>query len=306
MPFNFLNRTTGLNRITGSFERSQSYSSASGTTNTPGNGYTYYTFTSPDTVSYSSTQGYQPSRSRVLKSSISSAPTTVEVFMVGGGGYGASGGGGGAGALVYRTSVPAPPSPFPVTVGSGGVYDPNNFFSGPSGPFPPQIGSSSSALGFTAAGGGHGGAHSQNGINGATGASGGGGAPRNGGGATGSGGGATSASGGSGGSVSPPVGWGNAGSAGSRSNPGAYSGGGGGAGGAGGPGENTNNGGGGLAYPAFAGPLIGIPGLPGTYARGGHRSGDPENINAQDYSGNGGGGATPTANKGIVIFRHPV
>ena len=55
-------------------------------------------------------------------------------------------------------------------------------------------------------------------------------------------------------------------------NPGGYGGGGGGAGGAGA--SNVHGqGGAGLAYPDFTGPLIGVPGLPGTYAAGGPKSG---------------------------------
>jgi len=266
----------------------------------PGNGYRYHTFTSPGTFTVNS-----PSL------------TSVEIFMIGGGG-GAATGGGGAGALIYRTSVPVTVTSYPITIGSGGANtDPAISFSGPAGPYPAMEGGPSTAFGFTASGGGHGGVHTQNGMNGDPGGSGGGGAPRNGGG-PGSPGTASGAAGGTPGSQSPPAGWGNPGGSSYVPNPGAYGGGGGGAGGGGSSGPE-GAGGGGLAYPAFAGPLIGVPSLPGTYAVGGPKTATDGTPGAGFYptaqllnnSGNGGGhnagGLNPTyyGSPGMVVVRYP-
>lgn len=266
----------------------------------PGNGYTYHTFTTPGTFTVSSITG----------------SNSVELLCIGGGGGGATGGGG-AGSLIYRTSVPILVTSYPIVIGSGGNFtDPNISFSGPAGPYPQMEGGNSTAFGFTAAGGGHGGVHNQNGNPGDPGGSGGGGAPRNGGG-PGSPGSASGAAGGSPGAQSPPAGWGNAGGASAAPNPGSYGGGGGGAGG-GGSGGGDGAGGGGLSYPAFAGPLIGVPTLPGTYAAGGPKSGS-EGVPAGTYpaaqylnnSGNGGGHNTPgqpspsyNGSPGIVVIRY--
>jgi hypothetical protein len=276
-------------------------SATGGTATTPGNGYKYHTFTSPG--SFVITVGGE-----------------VELLLVGGGG-GSSTGGGGAGALIYRTSVPVLSSPgsYPITIGSGGANtDPAVSFSGPAGPYPAMEGGPSTSFGFTAAGGGHGGVHNQNGNAGDPGGSGGAGAPRNGGGDA-PGGTASGAAGGTPGSVSPPVGWGNPGGSSNRGNPGGYGGGGGGAGGAG---SNSDSapGGAGLAYPDFAGPLIGVPSLPGTYAVGGPKTGQ-DGVPAGTYptaqllnnSGNGGGHNTSGQSNpsyfgspGIVVVRYVI
>lgn len=266
----------------------------------PGNGYRYHTFTSPGSFTVT-----DPSL------------TSVEVFMIGGGG-GANTGGGGAGALLYRTSVPVTSTSYPISIGAGGANnDPNVTFSGPAGPYPAMEGGPTTGFSLTAAGGGHGGVHNQNGMAGDPGGSGGAGAPRNGGGTAGAGGSASGAAGGTPGTQSPPAGWGNAGGNAFTSNPGAYGGGGGGAGGGGSSGPE-GAGGAGLSYPAFAGPLIGVPTLPGTYAVGGPKTatdGTPgpgfyPTAQLLNNSGNGGGhnagGPSPSyfGSPGIVIVRY--
>ena len=265
----------------------------------PGNGYRYHTFTSPGTFTVNSP-----------------TLTSVEIFMIGGGG-GASTGGGGAGALIYRTSVPVTTTSYPISIGAGGANsDPNISFSGPAGPYPQMEGGPTTGFSFTAAGGGHGGVHNQNGNAGDPGGSGGAGAPRNGGGDA-SGGTASGAAGGNPGSQSPPSGWGNPGGPSHVGNPGGYGGGGGGAGGAG-SNSAAGPGGAGLAYPAFAGPLIGVPSLPGTYAGGGPKTSDASTPGVGFYptaqllnnSGNGGGhnanGPNPSyyGSPGIVVVRY--
>ena len=262
----------------------------------PGNGYRYHTFTSPGSFTVT-----DPSL------------TSVEVFMIGGGG-GAATGGGGAGALLYRTSVPVTSTPYPISIGQGGANnDPNVSFSGPAGPYPQMEGGPTTGFSLTAAGGGHGGVHNQNGMHGDPGGSGGAGAPRNGGGG-GNPGTASGAAGGSPGTQSPPAGWGNPGGSSHLPNPGAYGGGGGGAGG-GGSSAASGAGGAGLSYPAFAGPLIGVPTLPGTYAVGGPKTstasaGPYPTAQLLNNSGNGGGhnagGPNPSyfGSPGIVIVRY--
>ncbi len=267
----------------------------------PGNGYVYHTFTSTG-----------PGTFTVTSPNLSS----VDILMIGGGGR-AVNGGGGAGALIYKTNVPVSAQAYTVTIGAGGgpVSAP---FNGPAGPYPPGEGGPSTALGYTAAGGGHGGVHNQNGMHGDPGGSGGGGAPRNGGGTAGNPGTGSGDSGGTNGSVSPNNGWGNNGGQAHASNPGGYGGGG---GGAGGNGSNNAQGaaGAGLAYPEFAGPLLNVPSLPGTYAAGGPKTGQegtpgsgywPTNQKI-DGTGNGGGHNTSgqpdgsyNGSSGIVIIRY--
>lgn len=264
----------------------------------PGNGYVYHTFTTTGAATFTVTN---PSL------------TTVEVFMVGGGGRGSTGGGG-AGALMYKTGVPVSAQAYPVTIGAGGVSFPAPF-SGPAGPYPAGEGGNSTAFGYTAAGGGHGGVHNQNGNAGDPGGSGGAGAPRNGGGGA-SGGTGSGDSGGTNGSVSPNNGWGNDGANSGAPNPGGYGGGGGGAGAVG----NTNGtGGGGLTYSNFAGPLLNVPTLPGLYAAGGPKPAAEGTPGAGSFpvaqflsgSGNGGGhnatgqpDATYNGSPGIVVIRY--
>ena len=75
----------------------------------------------------------------------------------------------------------------------------------------------------------------------------------------------------------------------------------------------------GLSYPGFAGPLVGVPGLPGTYGAGGPKSSGegpagPYPINQRiDGTGNGGGHnipgqpeATYNGSSGVVIIRYLV
>jgi len=247
----------------------------------PGNGYVYHTFTGPGTFTVSSV-----------------GPGFVELLCIGGGGggVGCGGGGGGAGALIYRTLIPVTATSYPITVG-GGL---SSGYGGHTGPY--ASGNPSSALGYTANGGGPGGSHtfSDPFVHGQPGASGGGAAfAKNGGGGGYSGGSATSSPGGSPGSISPPVGWGNPGQPG----PGF-------GGGAGAPGSS---GGGGLTYSNFAGPLIGVPSIPSTFAVGGPTSGPPNVYinphptpntgsggNAGPYcDNNGGAGAS-----GLVVIRY--
>jgi hypothetical protein len=245
----------------------------------PGNGYKYHTFTGPGTFTVSFV-----------------GPGFVELLCVGGGGggVGCGGGGGGGGALIYRTLIPVTATSYPITVG-GGL---NSGYGGHTGPY--ASGNPSSALGFTANGGGPGGSHtfSDPFVHGQPGASGGGAAfAKNGGGGGYSGGSATSSPGGTNNSVSPPVGWGNPGQPG----PG-YG------GGAGAPGSS---GGGGLTYSDFAGPLIGVPTIPSTFAVGGPNGGpgsyiDPHPApntgsggNAGPYCAGGGAGAS-----GLVVIRY--
>ena len=266
----------------------------------PGNGYVYHTFTSTGPGTFTVTSGFL---------------TSVDVFMVGGGGRGITGGGG-AGAIIYKTNEPVSAQAYTVSIGAGGLPFPAPF-NGPAGPYPVGEGGNSTAFGYTAAGGGHGGVHNQNGYPGDPGGSGGAGAPRNGGGVGGAGTGSGDPYPGSGPLVSPNNGWGNDGGAAHVGNPGGYGGGGGGAGGAG-SNSASGPGGAGLAYPDFAGPLIGVPSLPGTYAVGGPKNGS-QGVPAGTYptaqllnnSGNGGGHNTsgqpePTYNgsSGIVIIRY--
>jgi len=259
----------------------------------PGNGYVYHTFTTPGPGTFTVTPGTPL------------VGSTVDLFMVGGGGYGENAGGG-AGALIYKTGAPVSASGYPVVIGTGGGVH-GATFSGPAGPYPASEGVDSTALGYTAAGGGHGGIHNQNGMHGDPGGSGGGGAPRNGGGTAGNGGTGSGDSGGTGGSVSPNNGWGNDGASANAANPGSWGGGGGGAGSVGS--SNPGNGGAGLAYPDFAGPLLNVPTLPGTYAVGGPKGPWPGSYSEGliDNTGNGGGDySNPSTygRPGIVVIRY--
>ena len=262
----------------------------------PGNGYVYHTFTTPGPGTFTVSAG-------------SLAGGTVELFMVGGGGTGNRfGGGGGGGALIYKTGAPVAAQGYPVVIGAGGGST-GATFSGPGGPYPGGEGVDSTALGYTAAGGGHGGVSNMSGWHADPGGSGGGGAPRNpqyppgnyGNAGTGSG-----DTGGSGGSVSPNNGWGNDGAVGSPSNAN-----GGGGGGAGSVGNSVPGlGGSGLAYPDFAGPLLNVPTIPGTYAAGGPKGqSGPHSypLGVIDNTGSGGGDySNPSlyGRPGIVVIRY--
>ena len=249
----------------------------------PGNGYTYHTFTSPGTLV------------------VEGDPGTVELFLIGGGGAsgGGAGGGGGAGAVIYRTSVPVTAGSYPIVVGDGGVGTYDAGYTGADQPVPApwftpglMIGQDSTALGFTADGGGFGNAGpsptapwyparrggSGGGIYAGPGQSGNDPGPSVSP-ATGAGphpGGANV--------ESPPVGWGN---------PGAPDGSEGGNGGGGSRNTNPNpkNGGQSTPYPNFTGSLIGVPSLnplSGQYAGGG--GGGYSSQFGPNTAGSGGGG----------------
>lgn len=233
----------------------------------------------------------------------------VDILMVAGGGGGGSGGGGtggggGAGGVRFYPNFPVASGEYPITVGQGGSGAPT--YSSPG-----TKGGNSTAFGKTATGGGH------SNYNYTT-------APVNGGSGAGS-------------SYNAGHGSGNAGGADNDASPSqeGYSGGGGGGGGAGENGQ-PSAGGNGLQFPAFAGPLIGQPGLnpyngyfaggggtgkdgtdgaPGGNGGGGHGQSRnaPSNgtISAGvDMLGAGGGGGSNVAGadggNGIVVIRYAV
>ena len=140
--------------------------------------------------------------------------TSADVLIVAGGGGGGAdnSGGGGAGGMLVQSGVSVSAQNYTITIGGGGTgaYE----SSGDGGPYATN-GSNSSALGYTAVGGGRGG--SAGGANGNSGGSGGGGSGEN---ANGTGGAGTSGQGNAGGNHS--------------------SGGGGGGGGKGATGQNGN------------------------------------------------------------------
>jgi len=256
----------------------------------PGNGYTYHTFTSPGSITFP--QGGQ-----------------IEVLLVAGGGGGVNtpnccvghGGGGGGGILhgVYTIS----PGPYPVTVGAGGPGANN--------------GGNTTFNSYTALGGGYGGYYNGSFITATDGGSGGGAGYPN------QGTGEVSNSGPTKGFVSSPtqtpsgslIGYGSAGGYAPSRQPGGglenmVGGGGGGAGEAGyagTPGPNytpvSGKGGDGRQFPAFTGSLIGVPSLApqsGYYAGGGG-AGVRNNYSGTRYAGSaglGGGGAGSTSGNG--------
>jgi len=236
----------------------------------PGNGYKYHTFTSPGTFTVSSLP----------------EPKTIEVLVVAGGGGGGNwntggngGGGGGAGGLVYHPAIPISIGSYPVSVGDGGSKNPT-----PNGSFVGGNGTDSIFNGLTAKGGGGGGGYTSNGTPGGSGGGTGGGSN-------------TTATGTQPSQTHPttPSGWTNYGNPGGPNggNPG-RGGGGGGAGAAGGAGGAGNVGGNGVQFPAFTGPLIGVPALAplsGYFAGGGGGGGYP---NGQPNTGGLGGGGGPT------------
>lgn len=138
------------------------FAATGGTITTPGDGFTYHTFTGGGT--FTVTSGSQPAG-------------VVLVVAGGGGGAWASGnsqfGGGGAGGVVYTTSVPFSPTggngsgAYTVTIGGGGAGTPT---AGPNNGGSPGTDSSFTGL-TTAIGGGGGGDFN---INGKPGGSGGG------------------------------------------------------------------------------------------------------------------------------------
>jgi hypothetical protein len=262
---------------------------------TPGNGYTYHTFTSPGVFTISS-------------------PRTVDVLLVAGGGGGGSGfygGGGGAGGLIYRPAFPIARGSYPVQIGAGGAGAEGSGESGLDGT--PGWDSTFSTL-LTAKGGGNGSGRNRPGP----------------GGAGGSGGGMAYGPNNPGpGPATQPSQPGDSGTYG-YGTPGGifYGGGGGGAALAGNlnptrPAPTTTpasySGGLGKQYPNFTGPLIGVPGLnphSGYFAGGGGggglssgtslgglggggSGGTPSNLAQQDGFANtgGGGGGTWNTNK---------
>jgi len=239
-----------------------------GTLATPGNGYNYHTFTSPGNF-------------------VVTGDGFVECILVGGGGGAGAplGSGGGAGGLVHHSSFAVSSGTYPIAVGGGGA--------GATGPGTPgtnttgQKGSSSTFGGMTADGGGGGAPYAFDGIT-----------PPN------------QVSGGSGGGYSGPA-------PGSATQPGLNSpftpdpnfaqygnsgapGGdpvGGGGGGAGAAGPPAKTGGAGRQYPAFTGPLIGVPALgplSGFYAGGGAAG-----SRATPLAGGAGGGGPSAPTPGL-------
>jgi len=290
----------------------------------PGNGYKYHTFTSPGTFTVTSGTG------------------DIEYIVVAGGGGGANGGGGGAGGLLSNSvQMPSPtrqapfpvsgPSSYPVVIGAGGVAG----LAYPGATDGGQGGTSSfGPISATGGGGGAGGDAGPPGAGG-PGGSGGGAMAETFGAGTNPGGAATNYPGSNqqgypGGGAYQYVG-GNS-----------STGGGGGAGTAGQDGSppsapvptrKSGDGGNGLQFPAFTGPLIGVPALAplsGYFAGGGGGGswGNPGGAGglgggvagsgtgttpagAQANTGGGGGGSgypswVPggTGGSGIVIIRY--
>ena len=260
----------------------------------PGNGYKYHTFTSPGTFT------------------VSGSPGTVEVLVVGGGGGAGPGpiqnyvsnGGGGGGGLIYKPSHSVTTGSYTVTVGGGGA---SSSYTGGFSAFDDDGSSPFPASSLVAIGGGIG-------IRG----------PISGPDLGGSGGGGDDGVQGTLGvqAVSPnprsipadsiTYGFGNNGGQGQGSAPAYAGGGGGGAGAVGGnaAAQTPGTGGDGRQYPAFTGPLIGVPTLAplsGYYAGGGgggYRFAASGGVGSGGLGGGGGGNgngtpATPgTANSG--------
>lgn len=226
----------------------------------PGNGYVYHTFTGSGTFT------------------VTSGSRSIEILLVGGGGSGgpsddSSAGGGGAGGLIYWSSMPLSTGSYTVTIGSGGASGTNNGAPSVFGPGTP--------LHLVALGGGYGG-----------------GGPR---GSQYSGSPGGSGGGGGGWPGYPPAGSGTQTTnptipTNSRTYGFGYNGGGLGGGGAGEAGgtDATDAGGDGRQYPAFTGPLIGVPTLnplSGYFAGGG--SGPGPALRAGDGGGGNGGNSAP-------------
>jgi hypothetical protein len=276
----------------------------------PGNGYVYHTFTGPGTFT------------------VSSGSKNIELLIVGGGGGsyapGGYGGGGGAGGLIYYGPQPSTSTaasfytltqgPYSITVGTGGpASSPGSGSNGNPSSFGPIIaygggGANVSSGTFGSGGSGYVGYNGQPSITAGSGTPG----------------------------QGFPGGTGNQIPAG-----GAAGGGGGGAGAAGNgdssPGNRTaGSGGNGLQFPAFTGPLIGVPSLAplsGYFAGGGagiamptgygwgggtsgglgggggsapgdSGSGSPGITNSGGGGGSGGGGTSGSGGPGIIIIRY--
>ena len=234
----------------------------------PGNGYAYHTFTSPGQLI------------------VDGAPKTVDILMVGGGGHGGGfGGGGGAGGLIYYPNMELGPGIHAVSIGDGSTAP------GPSAGGDTTFAASPSPYYLIAKGGGYGAGAGQ--VGGDGGSSGGGSrAP-------------TAA-----GTATQPTqpgnsatyGFGTAGGTGEYGDGGnTKAGGGGGAGGAGTPQGSGSAGGVGKQYPAFTGPLIGVPALAplnGYFAGGGGGGSEPSGPAAGGAGGGGAGGKGPGAATG--------
>lgn len=246
-PFSTPGTTISLNDLRGKSSFSVTSSGTIATPSTglaPGNGYIYHTFTGPGTFTVNGSK-------------------TMEILLVGGGGSGAPGtgqvgAGGGSGGLIYWSTMPVTSGTYPVTVGGGGPAGTNNGS--------PSVFAPGTPLHLVSLGGGYGGRGSS--YAGNPGGSGGGG-----GGFSGDPGGGsgiqttdptiptnsrTYGFGNNGGSTSPATvdGGGGAGEAGSLPpSP-----------------SNVKRGGNGRQYPAFTGPIIGVPTLnplSGYFAGGG-------------------------------------
>jgi hypothetical protein len=242
----------------------------------PGNGYKYHTFTSPGTFT------------------VSGGPGTVEVLVVGGGGAGGgrAGGGGGAGGIAYAINhAITAPSVIPIVVGPGGPAPTPAVNSGDTGPSggDSTFGDVPNPYYIIAKGGGGGGGDGSNGAA-TTGGSGGGqmyGPPS------------------WGANIAPATqpsqnpgkpnitNYGNSGGSG-VGNPYFNSGGGGGAGanGTNGTVPAAGPGGNGVQFPAFTGPLIGVPALNplSGYFGGGGGGGQHPSVEPIGTGGLGGGG----------------
>ena len=245
--------------------RQPPFSASGGNVNgqAPGNGYKYHTFTSPGTFTVTGQNG------------------NVDILMVGGGGHGGGfGGGGGAGGLIYYPNATLSQGSYAVSIGDGSTAP------GPTAGGDTTFASSPSPSYLVAKGGGYGGGAGQVGGDGG---SGGGGSrsPTAAGTAT-----QSSQPGNSG-----TYGFGNAGGTGEYGDGGnTKAGGGGGAGGAGTPQGSGSAGGVGKQYPAFTGPLIGVPALAplnGYFAGGGGGGSEPSGPAAGGAGGGGAGGKGP-------------
>ena len=285
----------------------------------PGNGFKYHTYTTTGSSTFVVSGGDL---------------TNCQIFVVGGGGSGgrADSGGGGGGGIAYATGKTLTAGTYPVTVGAGGAGIPPS-----SGERRGNDGGNSSFVtpGYTITGNGGGAGGGYPGQNGNPGGSGGGQRGHNGNTVP-----ATQPTANPG--IPNLTNYGNAGGGGS----GAFGGGGGGALSAGGNASSPNtggNGGAGRAFPAFAGPHIGVPSLgplDATFGGGGGGGGGAPNgsggsggaggggrggnskpdTSPQMYgfanSGGGSGGSGNTAGQGhgesfpagsgIVVIRYPV
>jgi hypothetical protein len=244
------------------------FSASGGTVTTPGNGYTYHTFSTPSSFV------------------VSSAPegSNVEVLVVAGGGGGGQtiGGGGGAGGIVFHSSYSVATTSYTVTIGNGGTGAVGSpaYTTGNGSP-----GQDSVFGNLTAKGGGGGGNYSSSSYQ-----------PGGSGGGTGAGtDGTTSATQPSQTQTGAPPGFVQYGNVGGES-PGTNQGGaGGGAGGA----ASGPTAGVGQQFPAFTGTLIGIPALEplnGFYGGGGGAGGrNPGGVSSPGGSGGGGAGGNGAA-----------